>query len=402
MKHLLIIIILLSPIFIIENNSYAISDNLNSDFSYIKDSKAIVNNTYVRGIDYEIKYLGNNIYQYQSLEYAEYNITLKRYIPVVYELPDSYIVENGTIITLGLSLTIQPSLKDSRVRQIVPNNNYGSSTSMYIDTLLNDNWRSEVQFNITSAGIPTGSNIINATLGIYFHSILVNTLEGRTIDAYPNSVSWNETTVTWNNHPGTLAWYMQATARTGFGWQNITVTEYVKSVLNGSITDNGLLLKDHVENSITEYGAQYYTKDYSNASLRPRLIIFYSLNSYLKVYFDSGVYQLLVNSSSKTNGSSTQINYLNIANITIIPKTNYNFFRTELLTYFNHTHYNPIFLTMNENKTIFSYTLFDNSGNGTSQLYVLPNNQDNNTIYLAIILSILISSCIAVAVKYLD
>jgi len=88
--------------------------------------------------------------------------------------------------------------------------------------------------------------------------------------------SWDESNVTWNNRPST------ASSATSFastpslpGMMSWIVTPDTQDWVNGS-PNYGWQISDQSEDSSTQYTTMFYTKEYSDTSLMPALVVQYT------------------------------------------------------------------------------------------------------------------------------
>ncbi|MES2761540.1 MAG: DNRLRE domain-containing protein [Bacteroidota bacterium] len=166
------------------------------------------------------------------------------------------------------------------------NNNYGTATQNAAYAIpsvaqsggLNVN-RALIDFNL--GAIPANATIISANLNLYALGAS-GSLPGH---SGPNNTSylervtqnWGEMTATWNNQPTSTAvnhvTLNQSTSATQ-NYLNINVTNLVQDMINNSSTSFGFKLKlasEAVTNSLL-----FASKDHSNSSLRPTLVVTYS------------------------------------------------------------------------------------------------------------------------------
>jgi len=102
------------------------------------------------------------------------------------------------------TLTFYPN-KDTHIRHVYPNTNYGSFNELVtrneyggggspgygIDTL--------IEFDISE--IPPGTTIITASLNLYYSRLSENNPAGRTLTLHKITSDWDEDVVTWNTKP---------------------------------------------------------------------------------------------------------------------------------------------------------------------------------------------------------
>lgn len=141
------------------------------------------------------------------------------------------------------------STADACVLEGYPAENYGDTEDMwagYDDYLSPDGKiaRSMVKFNL--AGIPAGATVQSAKLRIY----LIGSWEFPgwidRVTAYRAVGNWTEMGVTWNNKPalGTSYGYVDVAPYSDpGGWYELDVTTLVQGWLNGSIPNQGILIR---------------------------------------------------------------------------------------------------------------------------------------------------------------
>ena len=176
--------------------------------------------------------------------------------------------------------------KDAYIDSGTKTYNYGADTE--IDVRGDDSRRVLIEFNLSS--IPANASISSATLTMYA------TAKG-SADAVVNiskiTNSWVEGTgagsktsdgATWDNRSGTQLW---TTAGGDYGtitWGSTTITgidqfftwnitELVKGWINGTYTNEGMLLRTTTTSSGT---TSFASSDYANSSRRPQLNVTYT------------------------------------------------------------------------------------------------------------------------------
>lgn len=123
---------------------------------------------------------------------------------------------------------------------------------------------------LNRVGIPAGATLQSATFSIY-----VTDPSDQTVSIHRITAPWEEMTVTWNNFgesydPSNVNSFIPNTV----GWHSIDVTSLVQGWLNGTYTDNGLLLKENLLGI-----SLYYSSEYTdNPALRPKLEVCYNLS----------------------------------------------------------------------------------------------------------------------------
>lgn len=176
--------------------------------------------------------------------------------------------------TLMLQVADLDNLRDSYVKGDIANTNYGSETDLHVK------WGTPkriayLTFNIS--GIPSNQIIDNSSLCLYIY----NDQGTQTIGGYHVYESWNEYEITWNNQP------------CGSSFDNSTACNLTaaSSVVTDDELDNSWLCWNVIDIINVQYGSDelsivlytpdtgnadmFYSKEYSDASLRPYLNITY-------------------------------------------------------------------------------------------------------------------------------
>lgn len=143
--------------------------------------------------------------------------------------------------------TLYPS-KDTHVRHIYPNTNYGSFDELVvrneygfgpgfgIDTL--------IEFDLSE--IPSGTTIVTATLHLYFLRWSENFPGGRLLTMHQITENWDEFTVTWNTKPsynGDISASANVPSSTQT-WMELDVASDVQNFVDGTETNYGWTIMD--------------------------------------------------------------------------------------------------------------------------------------------------------------
>ncbi|HYM82893.1 MAG TPA: DNRLRE domain-containing protein [Candidatus Dormibacteraeota bacterium] len=178
---------------------------------------------------------------------------------------------------------------DATVRQGSPTTNFGTSTTDTIASGGSANRRLYVRADLSgcSPAIPAGATVRLATLRLYA-SVLPAAC--RTVDVFDATVSWSESTVTWNNQPfgTTLNNPPSATASATFtigtptgctyhavGTIGIPVTTDVAGWVAGTAANYGWMLRDDAESSGTTYTSTWSGKELGTLAQAPQLVVTY-------------------------------------------------------------------------------------------------------------------------------
>ena len=176
------------------------------------------------------------------------------------------------------TITLQPGSegKDSEVKEIFPDINSGSSTELGIGyTTWGGKWRAYLQFDLSS--VPINARIIDAYPTLYQHKSLDT--GSFTVGLYRVTSDWEEGTITWNNQP-TSSTVVEAscTVYDGFtGWRTwYNIGDLVQGWLDGSITNQGMLLKATTDETSLTMIAMFWSSDYTAGTSKcPKLLIHY-------------------------------------------------------------------------------------------------------------------------------
>ena len=162
--------------------------------------------------------------------------------------------------------------EDSWVNQALmyADTNYGSDTSLYSQQRTSQARRALIQFGLSA--IPSGSVINSATLEMYATSATGNPQ----INLHRVTSSWTESGVTWNNQPSYDAAIVSSLTSSGTGWKVWDVKSLIEGYLNGTYTNDGILLKCNTETGTTTVNKVFASRENSNTSQRPVLRINYT------------------------------------------------------------------------------------------------------------------------------
>lgn len=168
-------------------------------------------------------------------------------------------------------------IQDAYIAEWFPNQNFGAVPFLYISRYkqAGDIYRSLIQFDLCSLGcnfIPPDSHITKAKLLL---PVYRNEITG-SIDVKVFRVLqyWSELTVTWNTQPltGSSPDGTESVAAGFLGTVEIHITDLVRGWYDGSIVNNGLLLKG---NEAANDLLGFYAKEFPNTSLWPQLEVCY-------------------------------------------------------------------------------------------------------------------------------
>jgi len=175
--------------------------------------------------------------------------------------------------------TLTPSA-DSYVDQatLQQGSNFGGVTPLEVESsqgflgLSNSNKRSFVTFALASCSIPAAAAVQSATLSVFLSQAPD---QNRTWDINRVTGAWTEGAITWSNQPASTASTSVTTGTTSNVTLQATVTSNVQSFVAGSLTNNGWMFRDSVENSSTLRNGQFRSREFATVSQRPTLVVNY-------------------------------------------------------------------------------------------------------------------------------
>ena len=189
------------------------------------------------------------------------------------------------------NVTFQPdpaSMADNFVYAGSADQNFGNSATLFVGNYSNGTWtRSILRF--PALPLPANATLLSARLELYYPFV---------INASPMDVSvhrvlrdWTEFGSTWNSRDGVAPW---DTAGGDFdpvavddvagitnvtGWYGWNVTDLVAGWWAQSIPDEGLLLRQASDTTVTMGQKAFASSDDPNATVRPRLQLTYTTPS---------------------------------------------------------------------------------------------------------------------------
>ena len=171
-------------------------------------------------------------------------------------------------------ITLQPGSegKDSGVSSLFSLMNYGDSSSFFNAGNQIAIVRAYIEFDLSS--VPVNAMITDTDLMLYHGNTSGTT--NFSIGAYKITESWEEGTITYSSQPSYFseAEYSNSVTAGNTEWESWDIDALVQSWLDGTFTNNGVVLKATDESSLDTI-AVFRPSDYSNASYRPKLVIDY-------------------------------------------------------------------------------------------------------------------------------
>jgi len=175
------------------------------------------------------------------------------------------------------TLTIQPNAsrgKDTMVYEDSPTQNFGSTGWLDILSGTGERDRAFLQFNISS--LPSTAVITQADLGLYYYFDSLGVSED--VGVYEVTGSWSDSTITWNNQPTVNATVLDTVTLPASGsdsFENWTITELVKGWFDGTVANNGVMVRTINDSVNTAARKEFYSADWSNPTLCPEIVITY-------------------------------------------------------------------------------------------------------------------------------
>jgi outer membrane protein assembly factor BamB len=191
-------------------------------------------------------------------------------------------------------VTITPPQYDSYLRQDQANTNFGTATTMHVQSRNGSrNRRAVVQFNLTTSGVPATAAVKVTNLSMTM-SVSPSNTRNHNAHVLLGPPVWTGTTVTWNNRTTGTPWTtpggdfnagVAATQATGttanvrLTWRMVgdgTIPNIGQQWLSSPATNFGLIIKDQTENTPGAGNiAQYVTQNGAPAASRPALELRY-------------------------------------------------------------------------------------------------------------------------------
>lgn len=231
-------------------------------------------------------------------------------------------------------------------------------------------------------GCPTGSNDTPINRSVSLHEVLVGWQESQAtrdvrLISGNSSIYWNESYVGLNNidakstAEATVLWTTSAGV-----WRSYTITSLTQKWVDNSSANNGVLL--WATNEGTDgCDMRSYSSEYTNASLRPRLVVTYEADSQPVANASaspmSGTEPLSVNFTGSVSGGNSPFTYLwnfqdgtnsTLQNPghTFVSNGNYNVsFR--VTDYDGDISYSYVLITVNNNSPVANASATPTSGN---------------------------------------
>ena len=287
-------------------------------------------------------------------------------------------------IVLADSTVEQPATQDTYIYKNVPNTN-NDEAGLFLYEWTNPA-RSIISWDIS--GLGTLTDIQSANISLYYWSNIGDP-QGRSYCIQElTETQWLENQATWNDRLTSTPWNtagaeydvtdkacISMPGPDAWGWLTWNITDLA---IRLAITEGKSVLHFMVispEGGAT-YSASFHDSEYTDdTAKRPKLGLEYTgISSYnLTTYFHIGIDSLLVNGSSKTNGTVTSINASQLANITSLADSGYIF-----LNYNGSETDNPYILNMTQDFEIHAYAV----------TYTLSLSSDLSSVFISQLISL--------------
>jgi hypothetical protein len=168
--------------------------------------------------------------------------------------------------------------------------------------------RAVIRFDLSS--IPQNATIQQATLSVYIFDkgVQLGTKgapDNSDKSLYRITEPWQENTVNWINQPAFDSTAIASNTNTKTGvWEEYDVTSIIKNSTQNNGNNYGFMIKFPSE---TEFkGARIYSSECSNAALRPKLIITYTMDLNIRAAAQANAVSTDEGKVIKTNSSGVK------------------------------------------------------------------------------------------------
>jgi len=184
--------------------------------------------------------------------------------------------------------TYQPSTKDNRLRENLPDTNQGDNATLVLRSEVGGRYRPILEFDISD--IPANAEFTQSDFSMYFRYASAESPTGKTIWVYKlTRTDWVELESTWNIYKTGSNWtnvggdYVttnpsgaSVTVPADLGWITWDIQNIVEDACGNS--DNvELLVRFSVENDNPATYTYFHSNNYTtNTSLRPKLTVTYT------------------------------------------------------------------------------------------------------------------------------
>jgi len=203
----------------------------------------------------------------------------------------------GTIV-LDPTVSIQPPTHDTFILD-GEDYNFGGESELYLGNPDGTvKFRSLIKFNVDGV-IPADTDINSASLMVYYYGYGGGGVMSRTIQCHQVLKNWYEQYATWYHRESSTYWNVagvgldnvdaKSTCESSqifyntYGWRTFDVKALTQKWLDGTASNYGVLLWATNE-SISGDMKYIYSSEYSSSSLRPKLVINYTINRNIATY----------------------------------------------------------------------------------------------------------------------
>lgn len=161
---------------------------------------------------------------------------------------------------------------DSYVDEFSFLSNFGTSTTLDVQSAALSNRRTLLRFDVASCSMASNASVRTATLTLYLYDAPTG---DRTYQVHRVTAAWTETGVTWNNQPAVAgsATTTFTTGTTDNVSKAFSVLADVQAFVAGTQTNNGWRLRDQTESN-SGLG-RFRSDEFGTVSQRPKLEITY-------------------------------------------------------------------------------------------------------------------------------
>ncbi len=158
--------------------------------------------------------------------------------------------------------------QDVTVNQDYPGTNYDYQSQLQVGKkATGSKWDTLVQFPELDS-VPQDSVVVDATLELYGYS----GQSGMAMEAHANLGPWSDSTVTWNSAPSITSAVYASASSVASGWNNLGLTDLVRSWVRGDLGDYGVRLTSTGDNGLQ---TAFTSSRSTTASQRPKLVVDY-------------------------------------------------------------------------------------------------------------------------------
>ncbi|WP_370377020.1 DNRLRE domain-containing protein [Catenulispora sp. GAS73] len=240
---------------------------------YMSDSKPDVNSPY--GLAYSAK-----VSQAMTFDAASGTV----HVTVT---PDaSWLADKARVYPVTVDPTIVVSSTSATAANVMiladgATTNYDTSWRLSVGTTATGAARSLIKFALPT--VPAGTTLTSADLQLYYDQTFTTGTNTVPMQALAANAAWDPTTATWSNAStigGSVAGTSQMTANQLAVWNDFPVTSTVQSWLNGTLTNNGFVLKATNEATLGQGGPRYEGSGYyygGEVKNYPKLVLTYGV-----------------------------------------------------------------------------------------------------------------------------